>query len=344
MIINAKSWTEKNMPKRILAIRLQAMGDMVITLPYLQYLKNHLPPDTIIDFVTREEVDSIPKSLSLFNRIYSISGERSLKKQLLSAALLLPQLLWNSYDVIIDLQNNEVSNLIRKALFPKAWSSFDRFSPLAAGERTRLTIEAAGLGTCNIDSNFIIKINETSLLLNNGWDGHSSLLLLNPAGAFENRNWPIDNYWQFATAWLEQFPDTQFVMMGTNFIEGKSIFLKNKVGSRLINLVGKTTPAQAFAIMQKISLVVSEDSGLMHMAWVSGIPTIVFFGSTRSDWSRPLSKHTFFFDSADLECGSCMQTVCKYGDNHCMTRISPNSIVEKGIALLKNLQTASPSL
>ena len=339
MIIVAKPWTKKNAPKRILAIRLQAMGDMVITLPYLQYLKNHLPENTILDFVTREEVDSIPKSITLFDKVYSIGGARSFKKQFLYTLLLLPRLLLNRYDVIIDLQNNEVSNLIRRSLFPKAWSSFDRFSPVAAGERTRLTIEATGLGTCDIDPNFIVK-DATEILLNNGWNESNELIVLNPAGAFENRNWPIDNYVSFAKLWLQQFPDTQFLIMGTNFIGEKAAYLKNKLGDRSIDLTDKTTPAQAFSTLQKTKAVISEDSGLMHMAWVSGIPTITIFGSTRSDWSRPLGKNSFFFDSSDLECGNCMQFFCKYSDNHCMTRISAEIVVEKAVALIKNLQIA----
>jgi heptosyltransferase-2 len=339
MIITAKPWAKKDPPKRILAIRLQAMGDMVITLPYLQYLKNHLPENTILDLVTREEVDSIPKSLTFFNKVYAIGGARSFKKQLLCTLLLLPKLLLNRYDVVIDLQNNEVSNLIRKSIFPKAWSSFDRFSPSAAGERTRLTIEAIGLGACDIDPNFIVK-DATAILLNNGWNKSNDLIVLNPAGAFENRNWPIDNYISFANLWLRQFPGTQFLIMGTNFIEEKAAYLKNKLGDRLIDLTAKTTPAQAFSILQKTKAVLSEDSGLMHMAWVSGIPTITLFGSTRSDWARPLGKNSFFFDSSDLECGSCMQTFCQYGDNHCMTRISPEMVLEKAIALITAHQKA----
>jgi heptosyltransferase-2 len=334
MTIPAKPWNNKKMPKRILAIRLQAMGDTVITLPYLQYLKNHLPENPVLDLITRKEVNSIPESLTLFNNVYSIGGARSLKRQLLYAVTLLPKLWINRYDVVIDLQNNEVSNLLRKGLFPKAWSSFDRFSPLAAGERTRITIEAAGLGPCGIDPHFIINKDETGLLINNGWQSDNDLVVLNPAGAFENRNWPMDNYIAFATLWLQRFPNTQFLIMGTNFIGKKALYLKSKLGNHLIDLVNKTTPAQAFNILQKTRLLLSEDSGLMHMGWVSGIPTIALFGSTRSDWSRPLGEHTFFFDSSDLECGNCMQTVCKYGDNHCLTRFTPEMVIEKAIRLM----------
>ena len=335
-IIKAKPWGKKTLPQRILAIRLQAIGDTVIILPYLQYLKNHLPENTTFDLLTREESNHIPKSISLFNDIYSIGGGRSLKKQLLYAGALLPKLLLNRYDVVIDLQNNEVSNLVRKSLFPRAWSSFDRFSPMPAGERTCFTIEAIGLGKCGIDSNFILKNNkdETDILVKNGWDMRNDLIVLNPAGAFENRNWPVGHYISFAIAWLRRFPRTQFLLLGTKFIEEKAVYLKNKLAGHLINLIDKTTPAQAFSILQKTKLVISEDSGLMHMAWVSGIPTIAIFGSTRSDWARPLGHNTFFFDSSGLDCGNCMKPICKYGTNHCMARITPEMIFEKSVTLL----------
>ena len=58
--------------------------------------------------------------------------------------LLQPLLLVNKYDVVLDLQNNRLSRLVRRSLRSTAWGSFDRFSPLPGGERTRRTIEDAG--------------------------------------------------------------------------------------------------------------------------------------------------------------------------------------------------------
>ena len=84
MNILAKRWIKKGLPKRILAIRLQALGDVVITLPYLQDLRNNLPEFVEIDLLTRYETNPIPKNLVLFNTIYSIGGKRSLKKQFVS--------------------------------------------------------------------------------------------------------------------------------------------------------------------------------------------------------------------------------------------------------------------
>jgi heptosyltransferase II len=333
--ISSKPWKENNPPQRVLAIRLHALGDVVITLPYLQQLKKSLPLSSKLDLLIREETDDIPRNILLFDKIYSIGGGRNYKKQLLYSTLILPSLFLNRYDVILDLQNNIVSRFIRKSLMPKAWSEFDRFSPIPAGERTRLTIEAAGLGNCFANTNLKLKNADDgmNLLQKNGWDPHNELVILNPAGAFETRNWPINNYASFAKQWLHQFPKTQFIIMGLGAISSKADYLKAQLGDKLINLVNNTAVWQAFAIVQLAKFVLSEDSGIMHMAWVSGIPTLAMFGSTRSDWARPLGKHTFFLDSSDLECGNCMKEFCKYGDTHCLTRYSPEFVFEKAVSL-----------
>ena len=145
MDIRCKPWKKREPPKRILAIRLQAMGDVMITLPYLQHVRSVLPESSVIDFLTRRETAEIPRSIILFNKVFAIGGGRNHRTQLLLALLLLPRLMARRYDMVIDLQNSDISRLLRRMLRPQAWSQFDRFSPNAAGERNRLTIESIGL-------------------------------------------------------------------------------------------------------------------------------------------------------------------------------------------------------
>lgn len=340
--IPSKPWKKSHPPRRVLAIRLQAMGDTIITLPYLQALRNSLPPGTKLDFLTREEVDPVPKSLTLFNKVYSIAGGRNFKKQFIFTWLMLPRLMFNRYDMVIDLQNNLLSRLVRQFTMPKAWSQFDKASPIPAGERTRLTIESVGLGNNFIDPRFSFKhpLKVDEILKANGWDGKSKLVVLNPAGAFITRNWDTDNYISFAKLWLDSFPDTQFLVMGVPLIAAKTQRFKDALGDRLINLVEKTSPVQAFALVQRAQFVLSEDSGLMHMAWVCGVPTIAIFGSTRSDWSRPLGKHALLLSSNDLPCGNCLKETCMYGDVHCITRYTPPIIFDKVLAFLRSIDVA----
>lgn len=346
MTIPAKKWTKKYPPKKILAIRLQAMGDVVVTLPYLQNLRNFFGSSVQLDFLTTEETETIPKNIVLFDNVFSIGGGRNFKKQLLHTTILLPRLFLERYDVIIDLQNNIISEIVRKTLFSKAWSVFDKFSPISGAERYRLTIEAVGIAESKASGNFKLRDSKTGLdiLKKNGWQEKDELVVLNPAGFFETRNWNMNNYTAFADLWLRRFPKTKFLVMGTSFIAQKATFLKEKIGDKLINLIGQTTPLEAFAILQHVKFMLSEDSGLMHMAWISGVPTLALFGSTRSDWSRPIGEHTFLLGSSDLPCGNCMQAVCKFGDGHCLTRFTPEQVFHHAVNLINKVQHSNKTV
>ena len=243
--INAKPWRSAAKPKKILAIRLQALGDVVITLPYLQSLKNSLP-EAQIDFLTRKEVEDIPRHLDLFNRIFSIGGGRHFKKQVVSALFLLPRLWAQRYEAVIDLQRNPLSRWIRQLLHPQCWSEFDRFSPMAAGERNRLTIEALGLGPVKAAAPLQLK-NKTAgleILEAAGWKPASTLVVLNPAGNFPTKNWPLQNYVDFAKLWLQKCDQqTQFLILGVDTILPRAQFLQAQLGPLLINLVRRTSPS-----------------------------------------------------------------------------------------------------
>lgn len=324
-------WAGKVPPRKILAIRLQALGDVVITLPYLQALENSLP-STEFHFLTRKAFESIPRNMAMFNRIYSVGGERETWCQWASLASFLPQLRREKYDVILDLQRNRMSRTLRKILRPQAYSEFDRFSALSAGARTKAAIEKLGLGILP-EALLPIMLRDRVCgiqeLRNAGCEASQSFIVLNPAGSFVSRNWPLENYSVFAGQWLEHVnPDTHFIMLGEKAIDEKAAYLQRQVGKKFISLIGKTTPAEAFNILRQASCVITEDSGLMHMAWVARAPVVALFGSTDSTWSRPMGRSSVCLDSTDLECGGCMQARCRYGDTHCLTRYCPEQIVE----------------
>lgn len=329
-----RPWQSRRPPSRILAIRLQAIGDVVITLPYLGAL-GRLLPSTEIDFMTRDETAEVPRAVRLFARIDALGGRRNERLQLALALARGPQLLARRYDVVIDLQNNRVSRTLTRMARPRAWSTFDRESLVSAGERTRRAIAAAGFPLARVEAGFDLHHSTVGedLLRAVGWDARRPLVVLSPAGGFPSRNWPLDRYVQFAEQWRGRH-HAQFAVLGIGRLADKAAVLSRALGSDLLNLVGRTRGDEAFAIVRRASLVLTEDSGLMHMAWTSGAPTLALFGSTRHAWSTPLGPHTLCLHSGDLECGSCMDAECRFGDVHCLTRYTAEFIVEQAEALV----------
>lgn len=337
--INSRPWIEKTFPKKILAIRFQALGDLMITLPYLQSLKEKTPK-VVIHLLTRKEVAEIPKNLTLFDKVYSVGGGRNAKVQFLLCLLLLPFLWWQHYDVVIDLQNHRISKIIRKFLNAAAWSEFDRSSRIFAGERTRLTIDGVNILSSYLATNFPLrnKVEVETKLKSHGWDGKSLLIILNPAGAFSSRQWPLKNYYEFAKLWKEQHPTSQFLILGLTTMKSKATFLKEELKRELIDLVGETSIIEAFAIVKSAALMLTEDSGLMHMTWIQGVPTLALFGSTPSYWSSPLGSWSKCLNSSDLPCGDCFLQECKYGNVNCLTRFSPHNIITEAESLLQSIR------
>jgi heptosyltransferase II len=336
--IRFKLWRGRTVPKSILVIRYQAIGDVVITLPYLNDLKKQLP-NTRLHLITTIEASSIPLSLPFFDKVIVIAGGKNAKLQFLLTLCKLPQLLWERYSVVMDLQNNRVSGVIRKILRPLAWCEFDRLSSKSAAERTRLTIESIGLGSIKINYTFDQRIDEQKIrskLVRNGWKEGCALIVLNPAGAFETRHWPVANYVQLSRLIKRNNPLTQFLVIG---LKAKLHLAKEQfrlaLKDDLIDLTGQTSAAEAFAVLRRVKLIITEDSGLMHMSWVQGVPTLALFGSTRSDWSAPKGERSICLNSSDLACGNCLLEECAYGDNHCLTRYSPEFVFERITSFLR---------
>lgn len=312
--LSFRTWRNHRTPSRILVIRLHAIGDVAITFPSCSALREQLP-HTQIDFLTSETCVGLPNAIELFNHVFVFPQCESRPQRLLETALWCLKVRKFSYDIIVDLQSNWISRAIRRAAFPECWGEFDRFEPKPAGDRVVETFHRLGFDQLKpvyrIELKEAIRDRSRKLLLSHGWDEGTKLIGLNPAGLWKTRNWPIENYEKLARTWLKK-EQVQFVMLGTGRILSQGDFLERQLRTSFINLVGKTSLEDAMGILQFSSGMISEDSGLMHMAWVSGIPTLALFGSSRHDWSKPLGKHSVCLHSGDLECGACMESTCRY--------------------------------
>ena len=333
-----KPWTEQHAPQRILAIRLQAFGDTFIAISYLQSLRNILPKNTKLDIMVREEFKNIAINLDLFDNVYILKGGNRTRYQLLYLIPLLIKLKFRKYDVILDLQNNFISNIIRKFITPLCYTEFDRLSSQHAGIRTKQTINKANIGTITENYNYTFKNKQTAkhIIDKYNWKPGEKLIVLNPAGAFENRNWETNKYIELAKQLLKDYDSNlRFVVFGTYKISEKVKQLEDALGDKLINLIEETSQSEALALMQKIDLMISEDGALLHMAYLSQKNTIAIIGPTRSDWMNPKLPHTHFFTADNLECGNCMLEKCKLPRTLCMEQVTVQMVFDKAVEFLK---------
>lgn len=141
--------------------------------------------------------------------------------------------------------------------------------------------------------------------------------------------WPASHYAQLARE-LHARHGQPVLLLGS----GKEAALCDEIASAAPGacrvLAGKTTLIDAMVLIAGSRGVVSNDSGLMHVAAAFRIPQVAVFGSTSPEHTPPLSPHArvlWLKDELQLDCMPCFERTCRYGHYRCLTGVPPERVL-----------------
>jgi heptosyltransferase-2 len=141
-------------------------------------------------------------------------------------------------------------------------------------------------------------------------DPKKGLIAINPGATYgPAKRWPLP-YWERLIEKLGERRESILVLGGpdeSNYLRGLA-----KAKGRVFSLVGKTSPALLAAILERCRLLITNDTGPMHVAAGVGTPTVALFGSTSPTWTRPFGRgHEVLYKH--VECSPCFQRTCPIG-------------------------------
>jgi heptosyltransferase-2 len=156
------------------------------------------------------------------------------------------------------------------------------------------------------------------------------VLALCPGAEFgESKRWPAEYYAEVAEMRIRQGWQVWLFGSKKDFPVGESIRERLIPGLReeSSNLSGDTSLAEAIDLMSCADAVVSNDSGLMHVAAALNRPLVAVYGSTSPGFTPPLADQVEIV-RLGLECSPCFERTCRFGHYNCMRQLEPAPVLE----------------
>ena len=153
------------------------------------------------------------------------------------------------------------------------------------------------------------------------------ILALCPGAEFgPSKCWSADYYAQVANQKISEGWDVW--IFGSQKDATIAEQIQSQTQSKCVNLAGKTTLSEAIDLLSLAHCVVTNDSGLMHVAAAVGCKIIVIYGSTSPDFTPPLTDKAIILKT-NLDCQPCFKRECPLKHHHCMKFITPEQVLAK---------------
>ncbi len=138
------------------------------------------------------------------------------------------------------------------------------------------------------------------------------------------KRWPVEHFAELARK--TQAQGWQVWLFGSDKDRAVADEINQLSGNVCRNFAGKTSLGEAVDLLSLTDSVVSNDSGLMHVAAALNKKLVAIYGSSDPGFTPPLNAGARIID-LKLDCSPCFKRVCPLGHNRCLTEISPEQVL-----------------
>ncbi|MCX5786360.1 MAG: glycosyltransferase family 9 protein [Elusimicrobia bacterium] len=328
-------------PKKILLIQLRQIGDVLLTTPAAQVLKDNFP-EAKLDFLTQAPCHEALSGNPFIDEVLVYRKESPVKWML--------EVRKRKYDLVIDFMSNPRSALIcftsgaplraGPAYTSSAWAYSLKLtkSPLDHPYNPFFKIDSLRhLGLKNIFYPYPkIYIPETEKeaaevsLKKAGFGGAGTLIGMAPASRRITRQWPREHYAALAALAAARLKAEVVIFWGPGE-EELAHRIAAAAGSPLVKPAPRTPTLMSLAAMlSKTAVLVSNCNGVKHIAQAAGVPTLGIYGSSRPEsWTPPNDPIHRVARDHSLPCAPCGSNECQQETIKCLSGLKPEMVFEE---------------
>lgn len=336
------------------------MGDLVQTTPLLNHIHSSMP-EAEIDLVINSPFRPITTFLPHLKQIYElpleeyqnklIDHETSLDQIERAFEEALAPIKAKKYDLIINLTHSSFANYLCGTLMGQ--NTLILGSSINQSHQFRITgkwmaylrsvflnREYNPFNLVDIYRHSLDEINpalleQTELTLTNlpAPDRKDQpVCIIHPGASEPKKQWKTQGFASLAKILNEQIPELQIVLTGS---KSESELANQFEEQIIVNKMGKTTLPELLSLIQSAKLVITNDTGIMHLAAALHIPVLeTSTGQILFSETGPYGKKHHLFQS-EVDCIPCsFNTVCP--NQICKEEIAANELAHAAISILKN--------
>jgi heptosyltransferase-2 len=148
---------------------------------------------------------------------------------------------------------------------------------------------------------------------------------INPGGDRPNRRWSLEGYARVADQLIER-SGARVLLLGGPGEETLAIEIQRRMKGEVAKLAGRLTLNELIYVISRLDLLITNDSGPMHMAAALKTPVVAIFGPENPIYTRPYtSQNLYRIISKDVDCRPCSKKTCQRP--LCLDLITPGEVL-----------------